>query len=83
MGGGEVRVALADLAGRVVELPLRGPGRMLLQPGAGGLAGMGTSERSFTWTDAGGGPAFYYVRAHQTDGETAWSSPVWVDLPGG
>ncbi len=82
VGLGEVRVALGDLAGRVVPVPLRGPGRMTLQPGAGGLAGMGTSERTFCWTDPAGGPAFYYVRVFQTDGEMAWSSPVWVDLPG-
>lgn len=25
------------------------------------------------------GPAFYYLRAYQSDGEMAWSSPVWVD----
>ena len=25
------------------------------------------------------GPAFYYLRVYQTDGEMAWSSPVWVD----
>jgi hypothetical protein len=25
-------------------------------------------------------PTFYYIRLRQNDGETAWSSPVWVDL---
>lgn len=25
------------------------------------------------------GPAFYYLRVFQSDGEMAWSSPVWVD----
>ena len=83
VGLGQVRIALGELAGRVVPVPLRGPGRLVLQPGAGGLAGMGTSERSLSWTDPVGGPAFYYVRAFQTDGEMAWSSPVWVDLPTG
>lgn len=30
--------------------------------------------------DAGpDGPCFYYLRAIQSDGEMAWSSPVWVD----
>ena len=29
--------------------------------------------------DAADGPAFYYLRVYQTDGEMAWSSPVWVD----
>ena len=81
VGLGEVRVALGELVGRVVPVPLRGSGRMTLQPGAGGLAGMGTSQRTVTWTDPAGGPAFYYVRAFQTDGEMAWSSPIWVDLP--
>ncbi|MBA4148072.1 MAG: DUF3604 domain-containing protein [Verrucomicrobia bacterium] len=26
------------------------------------------------------GPNFYYVRITQTDGNRAWSSPIWVDL---
>ena len=81
VGLGEVRVPLGELTRRVVPVPLQGPGRMTLQRGAGGLAGMGTSELDLTWTDPAGGPAFYYVRAFQTDGEMAWSSPVWVDLP--
>lgn len=24
-------------------------------------------------------PLYYYVKAHQTDGEIAWSSPIWLD----
>jgi len=33
---------------------------------------------SWTWEDAFEGPAYYYVRITQGDGEMAWSSPVWV-----
>ncbi len=50
------------------------------RPGTGGLTGLGTQS----WT--GQAPAevlrpnsWYYVRVIQVDGETAWSSPVWVD----
>jgi hypothetical protein len=40
-----------------------------------------TSRRAeFTFTDANppAGPKWYYVRVEQTDGELAWSSPVWL-----
>ncbi len=81
VGHGALTVGLGVLAGAVVEVPLRGPGRLRLQPGTGGLAGMGTTRTALSWTDASGEAAFYYVRVHQTDGEMAWSSPIWVDLP--
>ena len=54
-------------------------GVLRLQPGTGGLLGLGQRERSLTWTDPQGGPAFYYVRVYLVDGEMAWSSPIWVD----
>ncbi len=50
-----------------------------LQPSTGGLTSLGDRERSFTWTDPQGGPAFYYLRVFLVDGEMAWSSPIWVD----
>ena len=81
VGHGALRVALGELAGAVVEVPLSGPGRMRLQPGTGGLSGLGTGTCRFTWRDGSGEPAFYHVRVHQTDGEMAWSSPIWVDAP--
>jgi hypothetical protein len=28
--------------------------------------------------DAAAGESYYYVRIEQTDGQLAWSSPVWV-----
>ena len=34
-----------------------------------------------TWDDDTTGPAFYYVRVFGVDGETAWSSPIWIDSP--
>ena len=27
------------------------------------------------------GTSYYYVRLTQEDGQTAWSSPIWVELP--
>jgi hypothetical protein len=27
------------------------------------------------------GENYYYVRAEQTDGQLAWSSPIWVKVP--
>ncbi|MFW6163180.1 MAG: CehA/McbA family metallohydrolase [Planctomycetota bacterium] len=37
-------------------------------------------EAAFTFTDRKplAGKSYYYVRVQQTDGELAWSSPVWV-----
>ncbi len=34
-----------------------------------------------TWTDPKPtmGVHYYYVRVEQTDGQLAWSSPLWVD----
>ncbi|MEL5996434.1 CehA/McbA family metallohydrolase, partial [Hymenobacter segetis] len=29
----------------------------------------------------GQGPLLYYVRVTQTDGQQAWSSPIWLDVP--
>lgn len=81
VAGGSLSVRLDTLAGSVIHVPLEGPGQMRLQPGTGGLVGLGTRERSFTWTDTSEQAAFYYIRVHQTDGEMAWSSPIWVDVP--
>ena len=68
VGAGSARCGSrsATSSGRVVPVPLRGPGRMTLQPGAGGLAGMGTSERTVTWTDPVGGPGLL-LRARLPD----------------
>jgi hypothetical protein len=27
------------------------------------------------------GTSYYYVRVSQVDGQTAWSSPIWVEVP--
>jgi hypothetical protein len=37
-----------------------------------------------TWTDFDPRPgvSWYYVRVLQTDGQVAWSSPLWVTIPG-
>jgi hypothetical protein len=42
-----------------------------------------TTEAKFAWTDpaplrAAKEPSYYYVRVTQTDGQMAWSSPMWV-----
>jgi hypothetical protein len=76
---GELTTTLGDLDGRVVDVPVKGPGRMRLQPGVGGLTSLGDAEQRFRWTDPSGRPGWYYVRVYQTDGEMAWSSPIWVD----
>ena len=38
---------------------------------------------AFTWRDAAPehGTNMYYVRVLQVDGELAWSSPLWIELP--
>jgi hypothetical protein len=78
---GDLTTTLGDLDGRVVDVPVKGPGRMRLQPGVGGLTGLGGAEQRFRWTDPSGQSGWYYVRVYQTDGEMAWSSPIWVDTP--
>ncbi|MEX2261176.1 MAG: hypothetical protein WD696_04455 [Bryobacteraceae bacterium] len=37
-------------------------------------------ELTFTYTDAdaASGESYYYIRAEQTNGQIAWSSPIWV-----
>ncbi|MEX2263604.1 MAG: hypothetical protein WD696_16730 [Bryobacteraceae bacterium] len=41
-----------------------------------------TREASLEYLDAGAGPGehWYYVRVEQSDGELAWSSPIWMTL---
>ncbi|MBC7289444.1 MAG: DUF3604 domain-containing protein, partial [Armatimonadetes bacterium] len=50
------------------------------------LAGtsLGTTEVSFRWRDEklSPGTSWYYLRVMQTDGEMAWSSPIWVTRQG-
>ncbi len=44
----------------------------------------GTREVSLEFLDThfvAGEPAYYYVRVLQSDGQLAWSSPIWVDAP--
>jgi hypothetical protein len=42
-----------------------------------------TDVVALAWEDTSplAGAAYYYARLRQSDGEMAWSSPVWVDLP--
>ena len=42
-----------------------------------------TREVSFTFRDNSPAPgsSYYYVRVEQQDGNLAWSSPIWVNLP--
>jgi hypothetical protein len=70
--------ALLDPAGH--EVP-GGPGRLRLQPGTGGLPGLGTQVADLAWTDRSiprADGSFYYARVIQVDGEMAWSSPIWT-----
>jgi len=45
--------------------------------------GGGKREVDITYldTDPQPGTSFYYVRLEQVDGNVAWSSPIWVNLP--
>jgi hypothetical protein len=75
-----VRARLSDLASnRAVEVKGDDGRRLRLQPGTGALTGMGCSEKRISWVDQPDASAWYYVRAILTDGELAWSSPIWVD----
>jgi hypothetical protein len=75
-----ISMPLGALGGGVVEVPVTS-GRLRLQPGVGGLTGLGTPDTRLRWTDPAEQPAWYYIRAFQTDGEMAWSSPIWIDRP--
>ncbi|HWM75773.1 MAG TPA: hypothetical protein VNQ53_18635, partial [Nocardioides sp.] len=85
VGGSTFEVTLGDLARRVVhDVPVP-HGHLRLQPGIGGLTGLGVRSIDLTWTDPeppAGRTAFYYARVFLVDGEMAWSSPIWV-TPGG
>jgi hypothetical protein len=78
---GELATTLGEVDGATVEGRVAGTGRLRLQPGVGGLLPLGSSEHRMHWTDTSGEPGWYYLRVYQTDGEMAWSSPVWVDRP--
>jgi hypothetical protein len=78
-GHGQLTTELGKLADRVTEVPVSCPGQLRIQPGAGGLAGLGDTGATLRWTDSVRAPAWYYLRAIQVDGEMAWSSPIWVD----
>ena len=45
--------------------------------------GGGASAVKFQFTDAAPAPgdSYYYIRVEQTDGQLAWSSPIWVRVP--
>jgi hypothetical protein len=56
-------------------------GHLRLQPGIGGLTGLGVRSVDLSWTDPEPPverTAFYYARVFLVDGEMAWSSPIWV-----
>jgi hypothetical protein len=44
-------------------------------------AGLSFEARGSLEPPMGGGWAYYYVRLVQSDGEVAWSSPIWLDAP--
>ncbi|HEX6358050.1 DUF3604 domain-containing protein [Actinophytocola sp.] len=78
---GGLTTRLGELRGNAVDVPVDVDGGFRLQPGVGGLAGLGSGEQRLRWTDEPTESSWYYVRVFQTDGEMAWSSPIWVDLP--
>ena len=40
-------------------------------------------EFEYTDPDIANTGDYYYLRVSQSDNEFAWSSPVWIDVPGG
>jgi hypothetical protein len=42
-----------------------------------------SAELTFTYTDKDTAPgeSYYYIRVAQKDGQTGWSSPIWVRYP--
>lgn len=78
---GELTATLADLRNGPVDVPASAPGGFRIQPGVGGLVGLGAREQRVRWTDEPSQPSWYYVRVYLADGEMAWSSPIWVDPP--
>lgn len=77
-----LEVTVAELLDEPVHEAAGSPGAFRIQPGIGGLSGLGSSTADITWTDDSDAPAFYYVRVFQVDGEIAWSSPIWVTPAG-
>lgn len=67
------------LEDRVVDGIVRGEGILRIQPGTGGLVGLGTSSTDIAHVDDSGEPGWFVGRIILTDGEMAWSSPIWVD----
>jgi hypothetical protein len=63
----------------VVDGIVRGEGTLRIQPGVGGLVGLGTSRADIAHVDDSGDPGWFVGRVILTDGEMAWSSPIWVD----
>ena len=81
VGDASYDVTIAELRRQPVH-PVPVPrGHLRLQPGIGGLTGLGTRALDLRWTDPSPPPdrtAFYYARIFLVDGEMAWSSPIWV-----
>ena len=76
---GQARITAADLATTRVDVPVTAPGAFSIGPGTGGLTSLGGREHRLRITDQPTGPAWYYARVYQVDGEMAWSSPIWVE----
>jgi hypothetical protein len=78
---GSLTSTIREIERGVVQGTVDRQGRLLVQPGVGGLVPLGGSEHEhrLRWTDHSGEPGWYHLRVYQTDGEMAWSSPVWVD----
>ena len=56
------------------------PGKFMLKKGDIPTQSLGLTEASFEFKDEKSAPgtSWYYLRAIQTNGEMAWSSPIWI-----
>jgi len=88
MMGGELKLKSPDVA-RVLTIQASGTRKLrsieIIRSGEVVHAeGPDTLDAQFTYedTDPVASGTYYYVRVTQSDGEQAWSSPIWVDFEG-
>jgi Protein of unknown function (DUF3604) len=79
-GGAIQQLRLGELTDQRVHTVSNDLLELHARRGTGGLAGMGTTHwEGLLSADLLQAGSWYYLRVIQVDGETAWSSPIWVD----